>query len=301
MSNLSQNQQQLVDPIFGRPSTLYIRKGRANYFIEPTTKLVFQSELPTVDEMEAYVQEQYQEGVYHEYSSARDLKYETGRRRLNAITTYGVNGTRYLDVGCATGVFMEAAQDTGFDVTGIEISEEASKMASDAVSDKIILADVNELVSETAARYDLITAYDILEHVQDPRAFLEDLSSALAPGGVLAIATPATDHFLRILMGSSWPMLQPMQHTFLFSKSGLRELLADIGFEEINVGPAEKVLTLEYLFEQVAEPSPTLGKFLIQLGKITPKFLRQKPIGLNISEMFVLARRPPANVSNTVE
>jgi len=286
---------EVVDPIFGRPSVPYVQIGRADYYIEPTTSLIFQRELPTMEEMEGYVQAEYRAGSYQAYSKAKPLKYETGTRRLAQIQKYGVVGKKYLDVGCATGIFLEAALDKGFDVTGIELSEEACSAASESVRVKIVVADVNKYIRESGTKYDLVTAYDILEHVQDPRAFLCDILGALAPGGVLAIATPATDHFLRKLMGKSWPMLQPLQHTFMFSQRGLKELLIESGFVDVQIGPAEKVLTLEYLFEQVAEPSPVLGRFLISMGKLIPSPLRRKPLGLNISEMFALARIPADN------
>eukprot|EP00435_Cladocopium_sp_Y103_P077042 s1_g781.t1 len=284
-------QQKIVDPIFGRPAIPYLTKGRAEYYIEPSTKLVFQKDLPSVEEMEEFVQQHYKDGLYKAYNAAKPLKYETGRRRLDEISAYGLKGQRYLDVGCATGIFLEVAQDQGFDVTGIELSEEASLLASDAVKNKIVVADVNNHVREAAVQYDLVTAYDIIEHVQDPREFVRDLKGALAPGGVLALATPDTDHYLRWLMGRSWPMLQPMQHTFMFSEAGIKELLEDAGFRDVQVSAAKKVLTLEYLFEQVGDPSPTLGKFLVAFGKLLPKAIKRRPIGLNISEMFVLARR----------
>ena len=54
----------------------------------------------------------------------------------------------------------------------------------------------------------------------DPVSFLDDIGRVLAPGGLLVVSTPDTGHWLRPLMRSRWPMLQPDQHTFLFSRRG---------------------------------------------------------------------------------
>ena len=188
------------------------------------------------------------------------------------------------------GAFIEATDGFGLDVKGYELSEKAISQAPADIRKKIVNADVNQHIKSSGKKYDLITAYDILEHMQDPRDFLKNLKEAMQPKGVLAISTPDTDHFLRFVLGPLWPMLQPMQHTVLFSKNGLRELLLDIGFSDIAIYKGQKVLTLRYLVNQVAEPSPKLGKFLKLLIAPLPSWILDKNLVLNISEMFVLCR-----------
>jgi len=281
-----------IDPIFGKPSHLYAKLSAATYYIEPETVTIFQRENPTVEDMEDYLSEQYATGSYKAYSALRPLKIETGNRRLKRIMKYGVNVGSCADVGCATGAFMESAQNFGFEVKGFELSESAINLAPEGIREKIIKADINSYLESSSEKYDLVTAYDILEHVQDPKAFLRGLMGLLNPGGVIAIATPDTEHFLRKLLGRSWPMLQPMQHTFLFGRAGLSRLMQDVGFADVRAEAAEKVLTLEYLFDQVAEPSPLLGGVLQKFGRVLPRSIKSRPMGLNLSEMFVTARRP---------
>jgi cyclopropane fatty-acyl-phospholipid synthase-like methyltransferase len=197
-----------------------------------------------------------------------------------------------LDVGCSIGIFVGAALDSGFDAYGVELSSHAVAMAKETVRPRIIQADVNHHIRTSAVRYDVITAYDIVEHTQDPTAFVNDLYHALGRGGVLAITTPDTDHFLRYLMGNKWSMLQPLQHTFLFSKRSFKALLALAGFEDIEVEPARKTLTANYLFGQLSQTNPMIARLYKRISPIIPTRIGNAPLDVNIGEFFALARKP---------
>jgi 2-polyprenyl-3-methyl-5-hydroxy-6-metoxy-1,4-benzoquinol methylase len=220
------------------------------------------------------------------------LKKKTAERRLNYIREYGGVGGRLLDVGCSVGFFLEVAKDFGFDVQGVELSAEAIAIAKDSVRDKISHADANEHIRKYGACYDVVTAYDIIEHTQNPKAFLSDLYNALGPGGVVAIAAPDTDHFLRYVMGKNWSMLQPMQHTFLLSRRSIKALLIEAGFENVVVMPAKKALTLNYLFGQLSQTNPLISKIYNGIAGLIPSRLGNAALEINIGEFFAIARKP---------
>src|SRR5947209_16108766 len=237
-------------PTNGLPARRYCEKGGAIYYLEPTSGTIFQADMPTVGAMNQYADDEYVSGVYLEYAKSRELKIATARPRLAAIKRRTA-GRQLLDVGCATGFFMEAAAEEGFEVRGVEFSTVAISLARPDIRERIVHGDVNTLLSRDAAQFDVVTAFDIIEHVQNPASFLVELHQVLKPGGVLAISSPDTGHFLRYLMGSRWPMLQPMQHTVLFSRRGIADVLARSGFADVQVEPAHKVLTIDYLADQL--------------------------------------------------
>jgi 2-polyprenyl-3-methyl-5-hydroxy-6-metoxy-1,4-benzoquinol methylase len=285
--------QRVVCPINQRPANLYCRKGGAAYYIEPTSAIIFQRESPPVSQMLDYANDEYSAGVYKNYASARELKAATARPRLETIKTL-TQGRRLLDVGCAAGFFLEVAAEQGFDVRGVEFSTVAISLARPDMRERIVCGDVNALLRQEAAKFDVVTAFDIIEHVQDPAKFLSEIREILVPGGILALSTPDTGHFLRHVMGSRWPMLQPMQHTVLFSRSGLRTLLESCGYGEVVVETARKVLTISYLAEQLAATNPALHKAYRRFRWLVPPRLGDRPIAVNIGEMFVYARNPRA-------
>jgi 2-polyprenyl-3-methyl-5-hydroxy-6-metoxy-1,4-benzoquinol methylase len=290
------NSQVVVCPVNNLPAKYYATKGRAVYYIEPIDGVIFQSELPTVAEMEEFNQDEYKDGRYRAYFEMEQLKKKTAERRLSYIQKYGTMGNRLLDVGCSVGFFLEVAQDLGFDVQGVELSSEAIAIAKESVRDKISHADANEHIRKFGVRYDVVTAYDIIEHTQNPKAFLIDLYNALEQKGVIAITAPDTDHFLRYVMGSSWSMLQPMQHTFLLSKRSIKAMLTEVGFEDVLVLPAKKTLTLNYLFGQLSQTNPVISRLYNNyLAKLIPSWFGDAPMDINIGEFFAIARKPSAH------
>ena len=139
--------------------------------------------------------------------------------------------------------------------------------------------------------FDVVSAFDLIEHVPDPRAFLKRCRGLLKPGGFLMISTPDTGHVLRFLMQSRWPMLQPMQHLFLFSRQALERALAAEGFDNSRVDTAHKTLSIEYLINQIKPLNPVLSRTLDVLVRPVPGSILSKYRRVNIGEISAVARR----------
>jgi SAM-dependent methyltransferase len=279
-----------ICPLTGNASCEYARKGNAIYLRDQESGIIFLAERPRLADMAAFVDAEYEAGVYRDYVVARALKLATARRRLPVIREHA-RGPRLLDVGCAAGFFIEAALDAGFDPVGIELSPVAIDLARPAVRARITCGDVNALLATDARQFDVVTAFDIIEHTLDPAAFLDDIGRVLAPGGLLVMSTPDTGHWLRRVMGGRWPMLQPFQHTFLFSQPAMRALLLERGYEPIAIQAARKVLTIDYLFGQLRQTNPTLTRGLERAKRTLPAVLRYREVAVNIGEMFACARK----------
>lgn len=284
-------EKRLVCRITGEEASFYCRKPPADYYIAEHSGLIFVKDLPDVNEMVAYADNEYSNGLYKDYAQAAELKYATFERRIRLIETLGIRRGRLLDVGCACGFFIEAALKHGFDAYGIEFSKEAVAIAREEIRSRITVGDVNLLREREEDRFDAVVAFDIIEHTQNPIKFLEEIRQILRPGGWLMLATPDTGHFLRYLMGCRWPMLQPMQHTYLFSKSAMRFALAQAGFENIGVQKADKSLTLDYLIDQLRVHNPLISRSYQALSKLLPRALRQGTFSVNIGEMLAYAQR----------
>jgi len=166
-------------PLSGGQARFYCRKPPADYFLTDQLGLIFQKELPTVEQMSAYAEEQYSAGVYKGYASAAPLKIQTFERRIDLLKRLGARG-RILDVGCACGFFIEAALKHGFDAYGIEFSKEAVAIAREEIRSRITVGDVNLLREREEDRFDAVVAFDIIEHTQDPLKFLEEIRQIFA-------------------------------------------------------------------------------------------------------------------------
>jgi cyclopropane fatty-acyl-phospholipid synthase-like methyltransferase len=188
--------------------------------------------------------------------------------------------------------FLEAAQSRGYHVSGIEFASSAINGAHHSVRKKIVQGDVQQVLRHWTKKLDWVSAFDIIEHMHAPLNFIKQVKNILTPGGTLVMTTPNTDHWLRYIMRACWSMLQPFQHTVLFSKKAMRSMLEDAGFCDVKIRPAYKYLTLEYLVKQLSETNKVISKLMGFLLSIMPKFMVSKPMRINIGEFIVFAKKP---------
>jgi 2-polyprenyl-3-methyl-5-hydroxy-6-metoxy-1,4-benzoquinol methylase len=266
----------------------YCRRQEANYFICRSCALIFQHPLPTGDSMVAWADEEYASGAYRDYVEARPMKIRHFEDRLADIGDR-VRPGRLLDVGCSCGYFLEVAASRGFEVHGVEFSRNAIAAASPTVRDRIVQGTLENLPID--GLFDVVSAFDLIEHVPEPRALLRRCASLLKPGGTLLLSTPDTGHFLRFVMRSRWPMLQPMQHLFLFSRRALARTLQTEGFEDVSVDTAYKTLSADYLINQIKPLNPLLSGTLDTLTRVVPATVLRKYRRVNIGEILAVGRR----------
>jgi 2-polyprenyl-3-methyl-5-hydroxy-6-metoxy-1,4-benzoquinol methylase len=238
--------------------------------------------------MITWANEEYTSGAYRDYVDARPMKIRHFEDRLSEIGDR-VRPGRLLDVGCSCGYFMEVAASRGFDVQGVEFSRLAIAAADANLRSRIFEGTLDEM--PVNGMFDVVSAFDLIEHVQDPRALLRRCAGVLKPGGALVISTPDAGHFLRFVMRSRWPMLQPMQHLFLFSRRALASALRAEGFQEVSVDTAYKTINVEYLINQIKPLNPLLSVTLGTLTHAVPGSMLRRDRRVNIGEILAVARR----------
>ncbi len=105
---------------------------------------------------------------------------------------------RLLDVGCAIGIFLAIAQNAGWQVAGVDVSEYAVRRAREMFS-----VDARHGALDQAGfpdgHFDVVTMWDVIEHVEDPVALLRDAARVLKPGGLLLVNTPNEAALLKVL------------------------------------------------------------------------------------------------------
>jgi SAM-dependent methyltransferase len=159
------------------------------------------------------------------------------------------------------------------------------------VRDRILVGNIEQALRQPdLGTFDVVTAFDIIEHVPDPAALIAQIRKVLKPGGLLALTTPDTGHWLRYAMGASWPMLQPSQHLVLFSQRAMRRLLRAEDFDPVQSRDARKVFTLRYLFGQLRTLAPAIWKTYTLLARFVPGRLLDAEFTANIGEFLVIAR-----------
>jgi len=186
------------------------------------------------------------EGGYENYLKDEPHIKKTFKRRLKLFTPVIKKSTdlHILDVGCATGVFLEIMRDLGFKTTGIEISDFARGVAVKKGFD--VHSTELESTHFPQAHFDLITMWDVIEHLEDPLSALKNCQKLLKPEGHLVLSTPDASAWLARFLGNHWLGFQCLgEHVFFFGKKSIRNMLEKAGLEVRKITPVGKHLPLE--------------------------------------------------------
>lgn len=151
---------------------------------------------------------------------------------------------RLLDVGFGQGEFLNAARNLNLDLWGIDIAERNIEMAKRNYNLQNIYAESLEDFAnkESIEKFDILTAFELLEHLPDPASFLDLAKKTLKSQGYLVISTPNLDRFGGVK--EDWDF--PPNHLFRWNKNTLIKLLEAKNFKVIKI--IEQPFTRDFFF-----------------------------------------------------
>ena len=162
----------------------------------------------------------------------------------------GASRPKLLDVGCAYGYFLLEAEPF-FDVHGLELSAHAVAQCHGRGLDKVVEGVVTAAYLAEFGPFDVITLFDVIEHLEDPAEVFQALAGALAPGGLLALTTGDWGSLVARISGSNWRLMMPPQHLWYFTKAALRALGRRQGLETVAAQHPWKVVPASLLRHHV--------------------------------------------------
>jgi 2-polyprenyl-3-methyl-5-hydroxy-6-metoxy-1,4-benzoquinol methylase len=183
---------------------------------------------PSIDQLKKYYPEVYYsiEDLSEEYyaNKWRPLQIE----KLKIVQQFRKAG-KLLDVGCGRGYFLYEARSAGFDVEGIDFSEDTANLAKSRWNLDIKAADV-VTYPYPKSKYDVVTLYHSLEHIAQPTTLLEGLRNTLKDNGILVIAVPNFGSIQSRFFRDKWLHLDVPRHLFQYSPKSLSTLVQNNGF-----------------------------------------------------------------------
>ncbi len=168
-------------------------------------------------------------------------------------------GKKLLDLGCGTGEFLVVMQNLGYEVEGVDFNKKAVNIARYHLGiDNVYQEDVINFLKDKQEEYDVITAFEIIEHIDQPKKLLELTFQALKPGGYFAVSIPNRERYFEKITPEIEPWDFPYQHLTRWNLEALKRFIESHSFDiiltkkEIPVGwvMARLRFTLESLFKK---------------------------------------------------
>jgi len=201
---------------------------------------------------------------------------------------------RMLEIGCAYGFFLDVACQT-WDVEGIDIAEQAVTAASLRHGRRVRSGDVLAS-SHVAGSYDWVVAWDVIEHLDQPRAFLTRAFELLRPGGLLALTTGDIGSPAARIAGRRWRLLTPPSHLTYFTRPGQQRAMDSAGFSVPSISTAGYDRSFRFAFFRLL--GAERFERLAPVGSRRRRWLETAHLYLNLGDvMFVVAQKPGAVIS----
>ncbi|MDE3089834.1 MAG: class I SAM-dependent methyltransferase [Chloroflexota bacterium] len=197
--------------------------------------------------------------TYVEEREGRVLTFSRNLQPFETLVKPNSATRRLLDVGCHIGVMVELAQERGWEAWGVEPSTWASEQARarglHVITGTLTQAGIQE------SYFDVVTMWDVIEHLTDPAAELRNVHRVLKPGGIFAIHTIDIESWFARLMGKRWPWLMEM-HLYYFSPRTLGKMLEKNGFQVISSSAQGRFLRLGYFATRIEPYSKLIYRAL---------------------------------------
>lgn len=184
---------------------------------------------------------------YGDYSGLRQSQLLTARRRLRRIRKACPGTRKLLDVGCGLGFFLEQALAEQWTARGYELSAYAASFVRERLK-LVVYEGELDAVQET---FDVVTAWDVLEHVTDTIDFLASLKRRITPYGRIVLSTGNFASVVARLSGARWHLFNLPEHVAFFTPASLRIAAQHAGLVVDSIRHPAAYYPVAYLRERL--------------------------------------------------
>jgi len=199
---------------------------------------------------ETYQSKDYQEivkGLGEESHNYRVNRF--GKERVDILSKFLPENKKikYLDIGCSTGFVVEAAKNIGWEAIGIDLNPSAINFGRDRGLD--LRNNSLDEISFNKKSFDIISLFDVLEHLPDPTDIINQALGYLKKGGILFIYVPNWDSASRILLGEDAHFIWPTHHLNYYTPNTICDFLDRFGLE-VEYLITEGLDMIDYIWHQ---------------------------------------------------
>ncbi len=230
----------------------------------------------------------YSELCDEAYDAEDQNRTRVARDHLGLVTRYCPQPARLLDVGCATGLFVCLAHDYGWQASGLDASSWAVSRARERCPTVRFMEGIVEEVEIPPESFEVVTMWDLLEHVRSPTETLKRVWDWLIQGGWLFMNLPNIESRMARLMGRRWILLL-REHLWYFSPATIREVLEKTGFELVQTRPNYVCFSIANILTRLAQYSSGIGRIAGRFSGL--RRIRDSSLRFPIGDMNVVARK----------
>ena len=180
----------------------------------------WQHPLPSSNEIRDYYERNTPYNIHGE-----NEKEQSSLKRIQRINQLKPERGRLLDVGSGLGYFLKEAKKDGWDVVGLEPQKSAALYCQDQFEIKVHTGHIQNLKLES---FDVVTLWDVWEHVHDPLVFLDQCLKLITPGGLLVVAIPNASGWPARIFRGQWRYVMKT-HLNYFTLSFVNRIVAEKG------------------------------------------------------------------------
>ena len=159
------------------------------------------------------------------------VKIQRHKLRFRFIQKFIKSGSLF-DLGAGWGHFMLAGKELGYEVYGVEISEQPYLYCVNDL--KLPVDHIDFFVMDESKKFDIITMWDVLEHIDKADEFLAKCTKLTKPGGYVMLQVPQIDSYFAKRHRDNWKMMG-LDHVNYFSKKTITQILEKNGYEVLKI------------------------------------------------------------------
>lgn len=202
--------------------------------------VVFVANPPAAQDLQTIYVEDYYRGSGSSVGTVDFIKDKAffdkiGQEKADYVRHFAGTAPRtLLDVGCGMGCFLGAMKAAGWTVEGIEVSAYAANYVSKELGIPVMCGTVEQFPAAREKAFDVVTLWDVLEHVPDPVSLVQHCRRFLKPGGYFFLSTTNIDTPFFRWFGKHARIVIPPSHLFYFSIPVLKQLLLNNSLEMVD-------------------------------------------------------------------
>lgn len=209
---------------------------------------IFFRRIPTTAELEKHY------AGYPRNNALSDITVKRYNELLDQFEPFRKTG-RILDVGCGDGHFLAVAAQRGWKVYGTEFTDEAVAVGKKNGAE-IFKGRIQEF--NLADNFDVITSFEVLEHIYDLREHTASIYSLLRKGGLFYFTTPNINALSRRILGGKWTIIEYPEHLSYYTAGTVNRLLTLVGLRKLEIRTTG--ISVQRFSASVNHSAPSAGK-----------------------------------------